>query len=156
MLVSENGFFIYFYLYKIFATIPLEKKGIVLGKNITWLGLPIITLHSGSSINIGNDCLICSISNQTALGIAHPVILRTLNSKAKLFVENDVRMSGTSICSANSIIIGNRCVIGADVIISDTDSHSLNPVIRLSVKDSQNALMGSVHIGDDVFIGGVQ
>lgn len=130
------------------------KKSVVLGTNITWLGLPIITMHFGSSINIGNNCLICSISNQTALGIAHPVILRTLNSKAKLFIGNGVRMSGTTICSANSVIIGNRCVIGADVIIADTDFHSLNPILRTSIKDSQNALTSSVHIGDDVFIGG--
>lgn len=146
-------FFIFFYT-KYLQQYLWKKKGIVLGTKITWLGLPVITVHSGSFINIGNNCLICSISNQTALGVAHPVILRTLNSNAKLFIGNGVRMSGTTICSANSVIIGNRCVIGADVIIADTDFHSLNPILRTSIKDSQNALTSSVHIGDDVFIGG--
>ena len=146
-------YFILFYI-KYIKQYFWKKNNIILGGNITWLGFPILTKHKGASISIGNDCLICSISAQTALGVAHPVIIRTLNSKAKISIGNGVRMSGTSICAANSIIIGNRCVIGADVIIADTDFHSLNPTIRSSEKDSDNALTSSVTIGEDVFIGG--
>lgn len=147
-------FYFNFLYIKYFSQFLWKKKGVILGKNITWLGSPIITMYNGSSIKFGNDCLICSISSQTALGVAHPTIVRTLNSQAKLIIGNRVRMSGTTICCSSKIIIGDRCVIGADVIIADTDFHALDPILRSSPKDSENAITSSVHIGEDVFIGG--
>jgi acetyltransferase-like isoleucine patch superfamily enzyme len=131
-----------------------KKRGIKLGKNIRWLGFPILTSLNGSIIKIGENCLICSRSKDTALGVGHPVIIRTLTNKAKISIGNGVRMSGTSICSANSIDIGDRCVIGADVWIVDTDFHSLDPEIRSSLRDSKTANSRPVCIGTDVFIGG--
>lgn len=154
--IRMNRWPFYFKLFyiKYYKQYIWKKKNINLGKNIKWLGYPIISKYKGSSINIGDDCLICSLSTQTALGVTHPVIIRTLNSKSRLFIGNKVRMSGTSICASNSITIGNRCVIGADVIIADTDFHALDPIKRSSLEDSKNALTSPVVIGDDVFIGG--
>jgi acetyltransferase-like isoleucine patch superfamily enzyme len=39
-------------------------------------------------------------------------------------------LSGTTICAAKSIIIGNECLIGADVIITDNDFHAIKPENR--------------------------
>jgi acetyltransferase-like isoleucine patch superfamily enzyme len=63
-------------------------------------------------------------------------------------------MSGTTICAADKIIIGDRCVIGSNVTIADTDFHSLDPEIRSSLEDSRFAKTKSIEIGSDVFIGG--
>ncbi|MGD9731525.1 MAG: DapH/DapD/GlmU-related protein [Desulfamplus sp.] len=111
-------------------------------------------MFKGSFISIGNSCLICSRSSQTALGVSHPVILRTLQAGAELKIGSGVRMSGTTICSAQSIIIGDHCVIGANVIIVDTDFHSLNYLVRSSPDDARLAKSKPLKIGNDVFIGG--
>lgn len=146
------------YLVDIYIHVVLQRlwrfHGIILGKGIIWYGKPILSKVNGSSITIGEGCRICSRSNQTALGVNHPVILRTLQPGAKLEIGSGVRMSGTTICAAKCVTIGNRCVIGANVTIVDTDFHSLDPIIRSSLKDDMFASNKPVLLGDDVFIGG--
>jgi acetyltransferase-like isoleucine patch superfamily enzyme len=55
------------------------------------------------------------------------------------------------LCAALSIRIGERCLIGADVVIVDTDFHALDAARR----DAGWTAIGCapVEIGDDVFIG---
>ncbi len=130
-----------------------KRNGALIGKRVNFLGKPIIKMMKGSNISIGSNCLLCSRSGQTALGVGHQIILRTLNKGAKLILGKGVRMSGTTICAASRVEIGDRCVIGADVIISDTDFHSLNAEIRSSKNDSREAHNSPVFIGNDVFIG---
>jgi acetyltransferase-like isoleucine patch superfamily enzyme len=129
-------------------------RGIILGHGITWHGMPILSKETGSAISIGNYCTICSSSKQTALGVSHPVILRTLFKGANIKIGSNVRMSGTTICAAESVIIGDRCVIGSNAIISDTDFHSLDPLLRSSPDDARCAIRKPVLIGNDIFIGG--
>jgi acetyltransferase-like isoleucine patch superfamily enzyme len=105
-------------------------------------------------MSIGEGCLICSRSEQTALGVNHRVVVRTLREGAILRIGNGVRMSGTTICAAKSVVVGDRCVIGANVMIADTDFHSLDPGIRSSLEDAAQASSRPVQIGKDVFIGG--
>ncbi len=128
-------------------------RGIKIGKGITWHGKPIITVSKGSFMSIGNGCLICSRSSQTALGVNHPVILRTLRPGAELRIGSGVRMSGTTICAAQRLVIGDRCFIGANIMIVDTDFHSLDPDVRSSLDDARLANTKPVKIGKDVFIG---
>jgi len=113
-----------------------------------------MTTVKGSSLSIGDQSLICSRSTQTALGVNHPVVIRTLTTDAVITIGSKVRMSGTTICAAKKIIIGDRCVIGANATIVDTDFHSLNPSIRSSPDDSRHAISKPVIIESDVFIGG--
>jgi len=129
-----------------------RKQGVVLGEKIVWLGKPILVLVPGSTISIGDRCLICSRSEQTVLGVNHPVILRTLCAGADLRIGAGVRMSGTTICAAERVVIGDRCVIGANVTIVDTDFHALDPIARSSQEDAQRAAHKPVVVGDDVFI----
>ena len=65
-----------------------------------------------------------------------------------------VRMSGTTICAVERVVIGDRSVIGANVTIADTDFHSLDPSICSSPNDGDAAIVRPVQIGSDVFIGG--
>ncbi|WP_372948073.1 acyltransferase [Mariniphaga sp.] len=131
-----------------------RKRNITIGKDNNWSGFPIITIVKGATIEIGNNCRVISRTEQTALGVSHKTIIRALTQYARIKVGDNVRMSGTTICSAKNIVIGNRCVIGADVIIADTDFHSLDPIIRSSQEDSTMAKSKPVNIGNDVFIGG--
>jgi acetyltransferase-like isoleucine patch superfamily enzyme len=131
-----------------------RRQGVNLGSDIHWLGRPILSLSPGTSIWIGAGCLICSRANQTALGVSHPVILRTLRPGAQLCIGTGVRMSGTTICAVQQVTVGDRCVIGADAIIADTDFHALDAALRSSPADASHAATSPVTIGSDVFIGG--
>lgn len=131
-----------------------RRQGVILGPGIVWHGAPIVSLSPQSRIQIGKRGLICSRSSQTALGINHPVVLRTLRLGAELRIGDGVRMSGTTICAAKRVAIGDRCVIGANVAIVDTDFHSLDPIIRSTPEDAGSAKTKAVEIGSDVFIGG--
>jgi acetyltransferase-like isoleucine patch superfamily enzyme len=86
--------------------------------------------------------------------VNHPVVIRTLASGAAIVMGDGVRMSGTTICAASRVVIGRRCVIGANVTIADTDFHSLDSSVRSSPNDAQQARTKPVEIGEDVFIGG--
>jgi acetyltransferase-like isoleucine patch superfamily enzyme len=131
----------------------LYKKNIIIGSNVQWIGIPIFQNYKDSIIKIGENCLICSDANYTALGVSHKTIIRNLNNKSSIIIGDNVRMSGTTICSSKSITIGNRCVIGSDVIIADTDFHSLDPKIRCTENDSVLAKSLPIIIGNNVFIG---
>jgi acetyltransferase-like isoleucine patch superfamily enzyme len=115
--------------------------------------VPILSLSPHSRIQVGDHCVLCSRSNQTALGVNHPVVLRTLLPGAQILIGNRVGMSGTTVCAAERVTIGDRCMIGANVTIVDTDFHSLDPVIRSSPEDARSAKVRPVEIGSDVFIG---
>ncbi len=129
-------------------------QNISLGKKLTCLGKPIVTIVKGASISIGDESVLCSRSIQTALGVNHAVVIRAIKSGAVLSIGSKVRMSGVTICAATKIVIGNRCVIGANATIVDTDFHSMNPLVRSSGKDFADAISKPVIIGKDVFIGG--
>lgn len=131
-----------------------RSRGIVLGTKIVWLGKPIMTAAKGASISIGDETVLCSRSAQTALGVNHPVVIRALKSVAVLSIGSNVRMSGVTICAASKVVIGDRCVIGANATIVDTDFHAMDPVLRSLPEDFENAVSDPVMIGNDVFVGG--
>jgi acetyltransferase-like isoleucine patch superfamily enzyme len=71
---------------------------------------------------------------------------------AKVVLEDDVRMSGVTIYSRESIRIGKHTSIGGNVKIFDHDFHPIDPQERL---DHPNSGMKTkpVDIGENVFIG---
>jgi len=135
-----------------FGFARLRLAGIEIGQRLTLLGLPIVSRVPGSSIRIGNRVVLCSDSRMTALGVSHPVILRTLQAGAELIIGDDVGISGGSICCASRIQIGPNSLLGADVVIVDTDFHRIAPQGRryagLEGTESKPTI-----IGENVFIG---
>ena len=129
----------------------LLVQGVELSPMARILGAPIVTRCAGSRIVIGDGVVLCSNSRWTALGVAHPVVLRTLQPGAVIRIGRGTGISGGSICAAVSVTIGERCLIGADVAIVDTDFHAHDPARRDTGWD--DVASAAVHIGDDVFIG---
>jgi acetyltransferase-like isoleucine patch superfamily enzyme len=130
------------------------------GRNIPgvpkdWIlnGWPMISQAPNSKIVLGARIVLTSWSRYTALGVAHPVILRTLAPGAEIVIGDDTGLSGTTICAQTSVRVGARCLFGADVTIVDTDFHPIAPQERrfkpLSASESR-----PVVIEDNVFIGG--
>jgi acetyltransferase-like isoleucine patch superfamily enzyme len=136
-------FFVNLYLYLI---------GCKVGRDNHFLGFPDISMMPNTSITFGNNGCYVSRNSATALGVNHPLIIRTLYCGAKIFLGDKVGISGGSICAALNITIGNGCLIGADVTICDNDFHPINPSQRRNASIAyQNAR--PVIIGDNVFIG---
>lgn len=131
----------------------LRATGVEIGENAQMLGRPIVSLTKGSRILIGARSVLCSDSQFTALGINHPVVLRTLRPGAEIVIGENTGMSGGSICAATSIRIGAGCLIGANVTLADTDFHALNPVNRRYNRNLGEIAVSPIVIEDNVFIG---
>ena len=74
-----------------------------------------------------------------------------IEPKAHLKIGNNVGMSSTRIWCSNSITIGNHVKIGACVLITDTDAHPMDYLIRRS--SGEGTLFAPIIIEDDVWIG---
>ena len=114
--------------------------------NYLWRGNRELLSSEIMSLLVSDPC-------GTALGVRAPVILRALVDGAVLSVGDDTGLSGTVICSAVSVEIGARCLIGADVMIFDTDFHNHEAQGRCHGKPRWKEISDPVRIGDDVFIG---
>ena len=127
--------------------------GFLIGRSATVRGLPILSFARQSSIHIGDHAYLISRSRNTALGVNHPVILRTLKADARICIGSYFRASGVTLCAARSIVIGDRVTMGANVVVTDTDFHAADPRVRASVEDASRARCAEVAIEDDVFVG---
>jgi len=139
-------------IWRLCVPIYLRSKAINFKKNIKCDGFPIISKAEGSTISMGNNVILCSNSRFTALGVYHPVILRTLSKHAILVIDDDTEISGTTICAAQKVSIGKGVLLGANVTIMDTDFHSITHENRRQI-DLQQLENKEVIIEDNVFIG---
>lgn len=130
----------------------LRLQGVELGKSCSFFGRPIVTIFPQSSISIGFRSCLISRAFATALGVSHPVILRTLASNASISLGKAVGISGGAICAAKRVEIGDGTLLGADVLIADTDFHGLSPRER-HVPYAHISTARPVTIGKNVFIG---
>ena len=144
---------VYWNMVKPINRLILNLKGVDLGRSITIVGSPIVTLARNSRIEINNNVALISKSSLTSLGVSRPIILRTLQPIAHISIGQNTGLSGTTICSAIGVVIGERCLIGADVLITDTDFHQIMPENRRYAPIPQVSESDKVWIGDDVFIG---
>jgi acetyltransferase-like isoleucine patch superfamily enzyme len=128
-------------------------QGVFVGKDVTFFGAPIVSMIKGTKLTIGDRCRLCSNSRLTALGVNHPVILRTMKEGAVIEIGNDVGISGAVICAAAQIVILDRVLIGANVTIFDTDFHSRNPLNRRYNNNWNDIGIAPITIKENVFIG---
>ena len=131
----------------------LRARGVLLGEAPTFYGVPQVSRHHGSTIEIGRRVIVCSDSRFTALSLNHPAKISTVRPEARIVIGDDVGMSGACIVCARSISIGSEVMMGANVMIIDTDFHPVEPVGRRFSDDASRIGVASVLIGDNVFLG---
>lgn len=129
----------------------MKVQGVKYGKNCEFYGIPVIICTKDSSLTLGNDvvCVSSFLSNLVGLYQRSIILAR---AGAKVILEDDVRMSGATIYSRESIRIGKHTSIGGNVKIFDHDFHPIDSQERL---DHPNSGMKTkpVDIGENVFIG---
>lgn len=131
----------------------LRYLGVEIEEGVTLLGRPIVGLERDSKISIGSRSLLISRSSRTALGVSSRVVLRTLRPGATIRIGSDAGISGASICAATFISIGDRVLLGADVVLADTDFHPVNTLPRRYAPLPDPQPDDGIRIEDDVFVG---
>ena len=126
-------------------------RGVEIGRGWRCYGLPIIQRHRRSQLRIGRNLSLRSTPASNPLGPHHPVIISTRRPGAALVIGDDFGMTGGSLVCDQRITIGDRVWVGANVVISDTDFHPLDPEQRRA--DPLAANTAPIAIADDVFIG---
>ena len=134
------------------ATVHAKLLGVKIGAGTFFYGFPILEAPHLQSIDIGAQCSLISDSRLTALGVNHPVVLRALTPTAKIMIGDRVGISGASICAATEIRLGDDCLVGANVTITDTDFHNADPTLRHDMR-ACHLDAEPIAIGKNVFIG---
>ncbi|MCO4253151.1 acyltransferase [Pseudarthrobacter raffinosi] len=131
----------------------LRGQGAMLAPTARIIGKPIVQIEQMSKLVIGARVRLISDSRRTALGVNHPVVLRTLSPTAQLIISDDVGISGGSICAAHRVEIGAGTMLGANVTIADTDFHPVDHEWRRYQPTPPSDPKDMVLIGRNVFIG---
>lgn len=119
-------------------------------KNSGW---PIV------NVGRGGECVIGANFRSNNRELSNPIgrfrkCSIIVGNKGKLIIGKNVGMSSSAIVCQNSIVIGNNVKLGGNVVIYDTDFHSLDHVDRMNPQiDIKNTNSKPVVIGDNVFIG---
>lgn len=136
----------------VWVPLYLRAHGVELGAGCAFSGFPVVSKAPGSTIRLGRETRILSRNFATALGVAHPLVLRTLNSGATICIGAKVGISGGSICAAQEVSIGEGSLLGAEVMIMDTDFHPISPSGRNS-SNTESPTPRAIRIGKNVFLG---
>lgn len=111
------------------------------------------------NVGVGGKCILGKNFKSNNREIANPIgrfnrCSIIVGRNAKLIIGDNVGISSTAIVCHELVTIGNNVNIGGNVVIYDTDFHSLNPYHRLDRNvDKLNTKTNPVSIGDNVFIG---
>jgi len=133
------------------AHLRFRFAGARYGRGWKLYGLPIIQKHRGSVIEIGNCLSLRSQRRSNPLVPAHPTMISTRRVGAEILIGEHFGMTGGVIVAQKSVRIGNRVLVGANTVITDTDFHPLEPEKRF--KHLSDGAAEPVVIEDDVFIG---
>lgn len=140
-------------MWQLRGRMALGALGVQGVRGVRFYGMPVVSMAPGSSIALGARVVLCSHPRFTALGVARPVVLRTLRPNALIRIGADVGISGGVICAAHSVEVGDRCLFGADVQITDTDFHPIASENRRFENRPDCISSAAVFIEENVFLG---
>jgi acetyltransferase-like isoleucine patch superfamily enzyme len=140
------------------GTLMFKLKALIFGvensSNVKCYGPIHIMRAPKSIISVGNNVTIVSSSMRcSASSIWAPTKLRTLGQTARIIIEDNVGLNGTSITARSKTIrICKGTMVGPNVVIMDLDGHALwPPENRLT--NPAFELDNDVIIGSNVWIG---
>lgn len=125
--------------------------GVPWGRRWRIFGMPILQRHRGSEIRLGDGLELRSTPESNPLRPFQPVVLSTRRRGAVIRVGKDCGATGAVLVADERIDVGDRVLLGANVLITDTDFHPLDPAVRRETP--QAGARAPVVIEDDVFIG---
>lgn len=141
-------------IYYVIKNMLLFKlKGVCYGSNFRVRGDLKLDIELNGMLLIGDNFNVSSGLMLNPLSRNIKTMIK-INSNAKIVIKNNVAMSSVCLWAKEEIQIGDYVKLGADVIIFDSDMHSLDHRLRRQQEsDFMNAKSARVIIGNDVFIG---
>lgn len=118
--------------------------GVSLGSGCLFRGHPWFRRHPESQITIGLGCRFNSSTGSNPIGVNRPCMISTNKKGAQVIIGSGCGFSGTVICCASKIMIGENVRCGANTLITDADWHTDDP------RAGEDA---PVLIGNDVWLG---
>lgn len=135
--------------YSIWNKLNLKTKKIIFAKGIVFYGVTYFYRAPYSYIELGRNIEFRSDKTSNLIGINKGCLIATLQKGAIIKIGNDSGLSGATIGAANKVVIGSNVLIGANSLITDTNWHNIDPLLR----HTNDPAPGEVHIGNNVFIG---
>ncbi len=104
-------------------------RGVKVGDSTKFYGRPILQIHPGSRVEIGDNCVLVSNSRRCSTGNLYgPCRLHTDAATSRITIGRGSGLNGTSIwCRSTSVLIGEDVAIGPNVTIMDSPGHPLWP-----------------------------
>ena len=126
-------------------------KGVEMTGPCQFVGRPLISVTPGSRMVFGAGVRIASALRSNPLACFQPSVLRTLAPGAQLILAPCAGLSGTVVCAAASVEIGERSIFGSGAMVLDNDFHS--PIGEWDWKEAYAETARPVKIGRGVFVG---
>lgn len=138
---------------QIISYILLKLNGVKIGSGFKSLGIPSVDVSLGGKFEIGNNFYIQSGNKYNKIGRQQRCFF-VVKENGILKIGNNVGMSSIAIICDKHIQIGDFVMIGGNVVIYDTDFHSLDSNLRHEkMNDYSNTNRQDVIIENNVFIG---
>ncbi len=124
-------------------------EGVTVGSGCRFYGVARFHRVGRSRIVIGEGCVFRSVPWSNPVGVDRPCMVSAIGSGARVEIGANSGFTGTVICAAEEIVIGDNVLCGSNVTIVDADWHGLDPAARRG----NVGATAPVRIEDDVFIG---
>ena len=133
------------------AAVKVEAawEGVTLGAGCEFYGVTRFHRVGRSRIVIGEGCVFRSLPWSNPVGVDRPCMVSAIGSGTRVVIGHHAGFTGTVICAAEEIVIGDRVLCGSNVTITDADWHGLDPAVR----QGDVGATAPVRIEDDVFLG---
>lgn len=141
--------------------VSCKLRGIRIGENNIFHGVPKIMRARTASISIGDNCNFISTSFSNILGVNRRCSIMATMDHASVTIGNGCGFSGVSIACAEKIEIGDHVRVGPNTIITDSDWHieDIRSGGSSPVKIESNVWLGAnvvvlkgVHIGQNALV----
>jgi acetyltransferase-like isoleucine patch superfamily enzyme len=95
--------------------------------SVVFGGRPLLRCSKKSKVVLGRNVRIISSLGGNPMSSGNRTRLLALDAGASIIINDNVGISNASIISSKRVVIDENTLIGADVIITDTDFHSVAP-----------------------------
>jgi acetyltransferase-like isoleucine patch superfamily enzyme len=129
--------------------ISLGLRGVELGRECSFFGVPVVCRHPHSSIRIGSRSVLRSDRTSNLAGVSRRCILTTFAERSLLQIGDGCGLSGTVIGALGSVVLGRGVLCGANTFITDFDWHAVDPLARRTVLPNPQPVL----IGSNVWLG---
>lgn len=138
--------------YRTYNYLRMSLGGVIIGSRSNIKYSLFFKKSKNSKITIGDDFVFFSDDNLNPLSPGRKGAIFA-EGDAVITIGNRVGMSSAILWAKKGIMIGDRVTVGANVVILDSDCHSLNHLDRWTENDMKNCKCKAIVIEDDVLIG---